>query len=70
MSRRLCSLMLALVVSLFAFGPTAVLAAPGCDVFSCFHGKSNNEIKDSQTCGNGCSQPKPGHDFHTVPKSK
>jgi hypothetical protein len=66
MSRVLCSLMLALAVSLLAFGPTAVLAAPSCDVFDCFHGNSNNT---TDTCNNGCSQPKPGHDFHTVPKS-
>jgi hypothetical protein len=70
MSRLLCSLMLAFSVALLAFGPTAVLAAPSCDVFDCFHGNSNNQIKSGDTCDNGCSQPKPGHDFHTVPKSK
>ena len=69
MSRLLCSLMLAFSVALLAFGPTAVLADPSCDVFKCYNGNSKHEIK-GDTCDNGCSQPKNGHEFHTVPKSK
>jgi hypothetical protein len=69
MARLLCSLMFALAVSLLAFGPTTVLADPSCSVFDCHNGNSQHVIK-GDTCDNGCSQPKPGHDFKTVPKSK
>ncbi len=67
MLRLLCSIMIA--SSLVAFGPTAVFADPSCSVFDCFHGKSNNQIKEGDTCDNGCTQPKPGHCFHTIDHS-
>ena len=67
---RINAIIFAAALLMLAFGPTAVRAAPSCDVFQCNHGNSDNPIKPGDTCDNGCSQPKPGNDFHTVPKSK